>query len=119
MATQATSGRWDDSQLLADIARRKFGLVVLEHDITGETYTPRWSPAALAALQANYVLRYRDVRFLEAPQPAPERPPQAIDCTLAGGPRLVGVFLPGGGTHLRSEERRVGKEWRSRGWRVP
>ncbi len=100
MATQATSGRWDESQLLADIARRKFGLVVLEHDITGETYTPRWSPATLAALQANYLLRYRDVRFLEAPQPAPERPAQTRDCTLAGGPQLVGIFLPGGGPHL-------------------
>ena len=97
MATQATSGRWDESQLLADIARRKFGLVVLEHDITGETYTPRWSPAALAALQANYLLRYRDVRFLEAPQPAPAQP--------AAGPRLHAGGRAAAGGHLSAGRR--------------
>jgi 4-amino-4-deoxy-L-arabinose transferase-like glycosyltransferase len=100
MAIQANSGRWDQSGFLADIARRKFGLLILEHDITGETFTPRWSPAALAALQANYATKYRDVRFLQAPAAPPAAPPAARDCALAGGPRLVGVFLPGGAARL-------------------
>ena len=98
MAIQANSGRWDQTGFLADIARRKFGLLILEHDITGETFTPRWSAAALAALQANYAIKHRDVRFLQAPLPPPAAPPRrgtvrcpagrgswASTCRAAGG----------------------------------
>ncbi|MGI8588850.1 MAG: ArnT family glycosyltransferase [Chloroflexia bacterium] len=100
MTIQANSGHWDQRDFLNDIARRRFGLVVLEQDITGETDTPRWSAAGLAALQANYAVKSRDVRFLAAPRAPPAAPPDARDCALAGGPRLVGFFLPGGGARL-------------------
>ncbi|HMA34945.1 MAG TPA: hypothetical protein VKY74_10750 [Chloroflexia bacterium] len=100
MAIQARSGRWDERPFLDEIARRRFGLLILEHDITDETFTPRWSAPALAALQANYLVKDRDVRFLSLPRAPPPAAPQAYDCLLAGGPRLVGLFLPGGGARL-------------------
>jgi len=100
MTIQAAAGRWDESALLADIRRHRFDMVILEHDIAEETFTPRWSPAALAALQAEYRPKYRDVRFLWVPRPPPAQPPQARDCGLAGGPRLAGIWLPGDGSRL-------------------
>jgi len=100
MATQAIAGRWDESGLLAAIARHTFGIVILENDIAHETATPRWSPAVLAALQANYTTATRDIRFLEIPRPWPVSPPQPGDCPLAGGPRLVGFLVPGAGKDL-------------------
>jgi hypothetical protein len=100
MTVQAAAGRWDESALLADIRRHRFGVLILEHDIAGETFTPRWSPAVLAALQAEYQPKYRDVRFLWMPRPPPTQPAQAQDCALAGGPRLIGHWLPGDGSRL-------------------
>ncbi len=100
MTIQAAAGRWDESTLLADIRRHRFGMLILEHDIAEETFTPRWSPAVLAALQAEYQLKYRDVRFLWVPRPPPAEPLQVRDCTSAGGPRLRGVWLPGDGRRL-------------------
>ncbi|HUS16731.1 MAG TPA: hypothetical protein VM536_17180, partial [Chloroflexia bacterium] len=100
MATQAITGHWDESGFLANVARRKFPLLVLTYDLTNEVDTPRWSPAALAALQANYEIQYRDALFTHVPRPPPDEPPQPLACSLAGGPRLTGLFLPGGGQRL-------------------
>ncbi len=86
---------------MQDITRRKFAVVILEDDITGASFSPRWTPAMLAALQANYVVKYRDVRFLAVPRPPPSTPPTPLRCTVAtgqGGPALIGLFMPGGGT---------------------
>jgi hypothetical protein len=102
MAAQASSGNWDQSLLLAAIREHSFPLVVLEHNITGEVSTPRWSPEALAALQTNYVTAYRDVRFVEVPQQVPAAPATELMCTLPGGPVLEGIFLPGDAAQLKA-----------------
>ena len=65
MAALANAGAWDQSTLLQDINRRKFSLVILQYDLTTETYNPRWNNEALQALKANYEVRFRDVLFAQ------------------------------------------------------
>ena len=92
MAALARTGAWDQSLLLDDLNRRKFSLVLLQYDLSGETYNPRWSDEALAALKANYETRFRDVLFVHVPRP-PERVAAAIPrCWLGigNGPVLEG-----------------------------
>ncbi len=100
MAVQATSGHWSDARLVGDIARGRFPVIILEHSVTGTPSSPRWSPEALTAIQANYVEQYRDVRFVWVPKPPPATPPQALGCTLPGGPTLAGVDVPGAAAPL-------------------
>lgn len=59
MAALARLGRWDQAQLIDDLNRRRFGLVILPAN-------PRvalWTPEVLAAIRANYDLKFRDVWF--------------------------------------------------------
>jgi hypothetical protein len=90
MAALSNAGAWDQSTLLADINRRKFPLVILQYDLTTETYNPRWSNQALDALKANYGILFRDVLFAHAPRPPSAQPETGADCALAGGPLLRG-----------------------------
>lgn len=90
MAALARSGAWDESTLLADLRRRKFSLIVLEFDVTQDTYNPRWTDKALKMLQDNYRLQFRDVYFLYRPQPAADTPEVGAKCSIEGGPTLQG-----------------------------
>lgn len=59
MAALARAGRWDERQLLDDLARQRFSLVLLPP-------TPRdelWTATTLRAIRANYYLKFRDVWF--------------------------------------------------------
>lgn len=59
MAALARVGRWDQRQLLDDLQRQRFGLVVLPANPRDEL----WTPEVLAAIRANYVLKFRDIWF--------------------------------------------------------
>lgn len=59
MAALARAGRWDQRQLIDDLNAQRFSLVILPA-------TPRselWTPEVLAAVRANYTLKYRDIWF--------------------------------------------------------
>ncbi len=59
MAALARLGRWDQQQLLDDLNQQRFSLIILPA-------TPRdelWTPEMLAAIRANYDLKFRDVWF--------------------------------------------------------
>jgi hypothetical protein len=68
MAQVAQRGLWDERRFVADLEAQRFALVVLEYDITGVGRSPRWSPAALAALRANYEILYRDAVHVHRPK---------------------------------------------------
>ncbi|MGN6361204.1 MAG: hypothetical protein ACTHNK_12540, partial [Thermomicrobiales bacterium] len=59
MAALARVGRWDEQQLLDDLNQRRFSLVVLPANPRDEL----WTPEVLAAIHANYTLKFRDVWF--------------------------------------------------------
>ncbi|HEX8217942.1 MAG TPA: hypothetical protein VF914_01875 [Chloroflexia bacterium] len=90
MSALARSGAWDESVLLEDLARRKFALVILQYDLTGELYNPRWSDRGLATVQANYTRRFRDVYFTYSPADPPQQPKTVTNCNIAGGPSMQG-----------------------------
>ncbi|MFL5734357.1 MAG: hypothetical protein ACJ78Q_14315 [Chloroflexia bacterium] len=90
MAALANAGAWDQSVLLQNLHRRKFSLVLLQYDLTTETYNPRWTNQALAALQDNYRILFRDVLFAHEPRPPAEKPEAELSCDVQGGPRLEG-----------------------------
>ena len=65
MAALARAGRWDQGQLLDDLRARRFALVLLPAD-------PRdaiWTPEVLAAIRANYDLKFRDIWFTYEAKP--------------------------------------------------
>ncbi len=65
MAALARVGRWDQQQLLDDLQSRRFSLVILPAN-------PRdalWTPEVLAAIRANYDLKFRDVWFTYTAKP--------------------------------------------------
>jgi hypothetical protein len=90
MAALANAGEWDQSVLLQDINRRKFSLVLLQYDLTNETYNPRWTNQALDALKANYDVLFRDVVFSHAPRAPGAKPQTLAGCSAPGGPLLEG-----------------------------
>lgn len=59
MAALARLGRWDQQQLLDDINNRRFSLILLP----ANPRTELWTPEVLAAIRANYDLKFRDVWF--------------------------------------------------------
>jgi hypothetical protein len=59
MAALARVGRWDQQQLLADLNNQRFALVILPANPRDEL----WTPEVLAAIRANYELKFRDVWF--------------------------------------------------------
>lgn len=59
MAALARVGRWDQRQLLDDLNNRRFSLVLLPANPRDEL----WTPEVLAAIHANYDLKFRDVWF--------------------------------------------------------
>lgn len=59
MAALARAGRWDQTQLLDDLARQRFSLVILPPRPRDEL----WTAEVLAAIEANYTLKFRDVWF--------------------------------------------------------
>jgi hypothetical protein len=59
MAALARLGRWDQRQLLDDLNGRRFSLILLPANPRAEL----WTPEVLAAIRANYDLKFRDVWF--------------------------------------------------------
>jgi hypothetical protein len=59
MAALARVGRWDERQLLDDLNHRRFSLIILPANPRDEL----WTPEVLAAIHANYTLKFRDVWF--------------------------------------------------------
>lgn len=59
MAALARVGRWDQRQLLDDLNAQRFSLVILPANPREEL----WTPEVLAAIRANYDLKFRDVWF--------------------------------------------------------
>ncbi|HET8627907.1 MAG TPA: hypothetical protein VFL91_10830 [Thermomicrobiales bacterium] len=59
MAALSRVGRWDQSQLLDDLAHQRFSLVILPPSTRPEL----WTDQTLAAIHANYYLKFRDVWF--------------------------------------------------------
>lgn len=59
MAALARVGRWDQRQLLDDLNAQRFALVILPANPRDEL----WTPEVLAAIEANYNLKFRDVWF--------------------------------------------------------
>ncbi len=90
MSALANAGAWNQSALLQDINRHKFSLVVLQYDLTTETYNPRWSDKSLKALKANYEIRFRDALFTHVPRPPGDAPDTEAGCTLQTGSALQG-----------------------------
>ena len=90
MAALANAGAWDQSTFLQDLQRRKFPLVILQYDITDETFNPRWTREALQALKDNYAIQFRDVEFVHTPKPPSATPENALGCNTQGMPTLAG-----------------------------
>lgn len=65
MAALARVGRWDQRQLLDDLDARRFALVLLPANPRDEL----WTPEVLAAIAANYDLKFRDVWFTYEAKP--------------------------------------------------
>ena len=110
MASLARSGEWDESMLLEDLRRRKYALIILQYDVTGETYNPRWSDQGLKALQENYTRQFRDVYFTYAPSAPPEEPETATGCRIVGGPSMQG-FTFGINTANQGDNLRLSLYW--------
>lgn len=68
MAQSAQRGLWDERRFVADLEAQRFSLVVLEYEITDVPRSPRWTPAALAALRSNYEILHRDALFVHRPR---------------------------------------------------
>jgi hypothetical protein len=90
MTALANAGTWDQSTFVRDLQRRKYSLLLLEYDLTNETYNPRWTNQALHAAQNNYAVLFRDVIFAHAPGPPAAAPETQAACTIQSGPVLQG-----------------------------
>jgi hypothetical protein len=89
MAQAARSGLWDERRFIADLEAQRFALVLLEYDITDVGRSPRWSPAALAALRANYEILHRDAIHIHRPKSLLRAPGTAQQLEFGGQLRLV------------------------------
>jgi hypothetical protein len=110
MASLARTGAWDESVMLEDLARRKYSLVILQYDVTGESYNPRWSDRGLTTLQANYTRQFRDVYFTYLPAPPPPEPTTVTSCAMGGGPTMQG-FTFGITTANQGDSLRLSLYW--------
>ncbi|MCU0492421.1 MAG: hypothetical protein MUD01_12570 [Chloroflexaceae bacterium] len=70
MGPAVTSGIWDQTNLLNEVANRRFDLILLPFDATRLERDPngRWTPEFIAALRQHYRLLYRDVIFSYVPK---------------------------------------------------
>jgi hypothetical protein len=50
----ANAGLWDQGDLLANIRRQEFPLILIHHFMGYPVYTERWTPEMLAAIMENY-----------------------------------------------------------------
>jgi hypothetical protein len=113
MAQTAQRGLWDERRFVADLEAQRFALVLLEYDITDVPRSPRWSPAALAALRANYEILHRDVVFVHRPRSLLRAPGTRQDADFGGQVRLVETAVsttatrPGGTVRVMLRWRRA------------
>lgn len=89
MAQAARTGLWDERRFVADLEAQRFPLVLLEYDITDVGRSPRWSPAALAALRANYEILHRDALNVHRPKSLLRSPGTPRQIEFGGQLRLV------------------------------
>lgn len=70
MGPAISSGIWDQRALLAEVADRRFDLILMPFDATTAEVDPtgRWSPEFVAALREHYRLLYRDIIFSYVPK---------------------------------------------------
>jgi hypothetical protein len=111
MSALSRAGQWDESVLLEDLRRRKYPLIILQYDLTGELYNPRWSDAGLATVQENYTRQFRDVYFTYIPATPPHEPRTVTGCTLEGRPTMTG-FTFGIGIANRGDNLPLSLYWR-------
>ncbi|HEX8229830.1 MAG TPA: hypothetical protein VF826_11035 [Chloroflexia bacterium] len=111
MSALARAGEWDESVLLEDLRRRKYPLIILQYDVTGELYNPRWSDLGLATLQENYTRRFRDVYFTYAPAPPPAEPRTITGCVIEDSLTMQG-FTFGITTANRGDNLPLSLYWR-------
>jgi hypothetical protein len=89
MAQSAQRGLWNERRFIADLEAQRFALVLLEYDLTGLERSPRWTPAALAALRANYEILHKDVIFIHRPRSLLSTPGTRQTIDLGGQLRLT------------------------------
>jgi hypothetical protein len=70
MGPAASSGVWDQSGLLQEIAERRFSAILIPVNVERDTVdvTGRWTPEMLAAIRAHYRLAFRDTIFTYVPK---------------------------------------------------
>lgn len=70
MGPAVRSGLWDDRNLIAEIADRRFSLIILPFDAgaTERDGSGRWNPAVIAAVDEHYRVLYRDTLFSYVPR---------------------------------------------------
>ncbi len=67
---QAAAGTWDPTQLVADVTRQRFALVITQFPLSAPLQAQRWPPAVLAALRTHYRLATQSLRYVYVPRPA-------------------------------------------------
>jgi hypothetical protein len=113
MAQSAARGVWDEWRFVGDLEAQRFALVLLEYEITDVGRSPRWSPAALAALRANYEILHRDALFVHRPKSLLRAPGTPQEIVFGAQLRLVesGVSTaatrPGGTVRIMLRWRRA------------
>jgi len=70
MGPAASSGVWDQSGLIQEIAERRFSAILLPMNLDRSSVdaTGRWTPEMLAAVRAHYKLAFRDTIFTYVPR---------------------------------------------------
>jgi hypothetical protein len=70
MGPAAAIRAWDQSGLLVEIAQRKFSAIILPVNAERSAIDPtgRWTPEMLAAIKANYTLKFRDRLYIYVPR---------------------------------------------------
>jgi hypothetical protein len=73
MGPAVSSGVWDESGLLAEVAAQHFSAILLPFDArrTHTDVTGRWSPEFIATLNQHYQVLYRDTIVSYIPKPRP------------------------------------------------
>ncbi len=70
MAAEVRLGRWDDRDLVADVAAGRYGLIVTNYDVAAvdaDLPPTDATPGLIRAIQTRYHLVERNVRYLYAP----------------------------------------------------
>jgi hypothetical protein len=70
MGPAASSGVWDQSGLLQEIAERRFSAILIPVNLERDTVDPtgRWTPEMLAAIREHYKLAFRDTIYTYVPR---------------------------------------------------